>query len=83
MESWSHLQVMLNEPDDKGACMEYILNFLDTTGHWKWNQWTPASVTTDYIAATEKSTKSFLDHLASQMDHTVSQQCQIYQLEDA
>ena len=26
--------------------------------------------------------KSFLDHLASQMDHTVSQQCQIYQLED-
>ena len=25
---------------------------------------------------------SFLDHLASHVDHTVSQRCQIYQLED-
>ena len=60
----------------------FILNFLGTTGHQKWNKWTPASVTTDDIAATKKSTKSFLDHLASQMDHTVSQRCQIYKLED-
>ena len=60
----------------------YILNFLGTTGHWKWNQWTPTSVTTDDVAATMNSVKSFLDHLASQMDPTVSQRCQIYQLED-
>ena len=79
MESWFHLQAI---PDDKGVCLEYILDFLSTTDHWKWNQWTPACVTTDNIAATKKSTKSLLDHLASQMDHTVSQRCQIYQLED-
>ena len=71
-----------DEPNDKDAHLEYRLNFLSTTSHWKCNQWTPASVTTDDIAATKKSVKSFLDHLASQMDHTVSQWCQIYQLED-
>ena len=81
-ESWFHLQAIPDEPDDKGAHLEYILNFLSTTGHWKWNQVTPAGVTTDDIVATKKSAKSLLDHLASQMDHTVSQQCQIYQLED-
>ena len=42
----------------------------------------PASVTTYDIAATKKGVNSCLDHLASQMDHTVSQRCQIYQLED-
>ena len=41
-----------------------------------------AGVTTDDVAATKKSAKSFLDHLASQMDHTVSQRCGIYQLKD-
>ena len=75
MESWFHLQVIPDEPIDKGAHLEYILNFLGTTGHQKWNQWTPASVTTDDIAATKKSVKSFSDHLASQMDHTGSQRC--------
>ena len=39
-------------------------------------------MTTDDVAATKKSAKSFLDHLASQTDCTVSQRCQIYQLED-
>ena len=82
MDGLFHLQAIPDEPDGKGACLEYILNFLITTGYWKWNQWTPAGVTTDDIAATKKSVKSFLDHLASQVDHTVSQQCQIYQLED-
>ena len=81
-ESWFHLQAVPDEPDDKGAHLEYILNFLSTTCAKKWNQWTPAGVTTDDIAATKKSVRSFLDHSASQMAHTVSQQCQIYQLED-
>ena len=62
--------------------LEYILNFLSTTGHQEWNQWTPASVTTDDVAATKKSAKSFLDHLASQMDHSVPQICQICQMKD-
>ena len=66
----------------KGAHLEYILNFLSTTGCKKWSQWTTTGVTTNDIAATKKRVKSFPDHLASQMDHTVSQQCQIYQLED-
>ena len=81
-ESWFHLQAIPEEPDDKGPHPEYILNFLGTTGHQKWNQWTPTTVTTDDVAATKKSTKSSLDHLASQMEHTVSQRCRIYQLED-
>ena len=81
-ESQIHLQAITNDPDDKGACLEYMLNFLSTTGHKKWNQWTPAGVTTYDIAATKKSAKSFLDNLASQMDHVVSQWYWIYQLED-
>ena len=39
-------------------------------------------MTTDDIAITKKNMKSFLDNLASQMDHSVSQRCQIYQFED-
>ena len=82
MESWFYLQAIPDECDDKSACLGYILDFLGTTSCWKWDQWTPASATADDIAATKKSANSSLDHLASQMDHTVSQQCQIYQLED-
>ena len=70
-KSWFHLQAIPDEWDDKGACLEYILNFLGTTDHWKWNKWTPPSVTTDDVATTKKSAKSFLDHLASQMEHRV------------
>ena len=69
MESWFHLQAMPDEPSDKGAHLEYILNFLGTTGHQKWNQWTHTSVTLDDIATTKKSSKSFLDHVAYQMDN--------------
>ena len=58
MESWFHLQAIPDEPDDKGAHLEYILNFLSTTGHWKWNQWTAAGATTDDTVATKKSLKS-------------------------
>ena len=72
-ESWFHLQAKPDEPSYKGAHLEHILNFLSTTGHQKWNQWVLASVTIDDIVAMKKSTKSFLDHIASQMDHTASQ----------
>ena len=81
MESLFCLHPIPDDPDDKGAHLEYILNFLGTTGCQKWNQWTPAGVTADDIMTTKKSVKSFLDHLASQMDHIMSQQCGIYQLE--
>ena len=53
-DSWFHFQAIPDEPDDKGACLEYILNFLGTIGYWKWNQWTPASANTDDIVATKK-----------------------------
>ena len=69
---------MPEEPDDKSIHLKYILNFLATTGFQKWNQWIPTSVSTDAIAATKKSKKSFPDYLASQMDHTVSQRCRIH-----
>ena len=82
MESWFHLQAIPEEPDDKGVHPEYILNFHGITGCQKWNQWTPSGLTKDDVAGTKKSVKSFLDHLASQMDHTVSQRCRIYQWED-
>ena len=81
-QSWFCLQAIPDEPDDKGVHLEYVLNFLGTTGCKKWNQWSPVSVTTDDNVVTMKSVKSFLDHLASQMDHAVSQWCQIYQMED-
>ena len=32
MESWFHLQAIPDEPNDKGAHLEYILNFLSTMG---------------------------------------------------
>ena len=70
------------EPGDNGDHPKYILNFRGTTGHPKWNQWTTTGVTTDDAAATKKSAKSLLDHLASQMGHTVSQRCRIYKLGD-
>ena len=81
-ESWFCLQAIPEETDDKGAYLEYILNVLSTTGHWRWTQWTPTGMTANDAAATERSAKSFLDHLAYQMDHTLSQRCQIYQLEE-
>ena len=53
IESWLHLQAIPDVPNDKSAHLEYILSFLSTTGHQKWNQWTHVSVTTDDIAATK------------------------------
>ena len=58
-ESWFHLQAIPEEPDDKGAHLEYILNFLRITDHWKWNQWTPAGVTTtDWVSSLAYSWKA-------------------------
>ena len=70
-----HLQAIPDEPDDKGACLEYTLNFLGTTGCQKWNQWTLAGANIDYITATKNSAKILLGHLAYQIDYTVSQLC--------
>ena len=54
MESCFCLQAIPDEPDDKGAHLEYILNFLVSTGCQKWSQWTPACVTADDTMATQK-----------------------------
>ena len=56
-ECWFHLQAILDEHNDKSACVEYILNFLRTTSCWKWNQWTPASTTTDDILTNHEECK--------------------------
>ena len=48
----------------------------------KLNQWKPVGATPDDCATAKKSVEGFLNYLASNMDHSVSQQCQIYQLED-
>ena len=55
VESWFHVQAIPDELDDNGACLEYILNFLSTTGHQKWKQWTPASEIMDDTVAAKKS----------------------------
>ena len=44
MESWYCLQGMKEEPDD-GTRLEYLLNFLGTTGQWKHEQWKPKGAT--------------------------------------
>ena len=45
--------------------------------------WTLTGDSDVACAAKNKSTKAFSDHLHLTMDHPVSQQCWIYQLEDA
>ena len=47
MESWYCLQGMKEEPDD-GTRLEYLLNFLGTTGLWKHEQWMPEGATKAY-----------------------------------
>ena len=44
MESWYCLQGMKEEPDDC-ARLEYLLNFLGTTGQQKHEQWKPEGAT--------------------------------------
>ena len=81
MESCYCLQGMKEEPDD-GTRLEYLLNFLGTTGQQKHEQWKPKGVTETDHENKKKSAAAFLEYLSSTMDHPVSQQCRIYQLED-
>ena len=81
MESWYHLQGMKEEPDD-GTRLEYLLYFLGTTGQWKHKQWKPKGATEADCENKKKSAATFLKYLSSTMDHPMSQQCRIYQLED-
>ena len=43
--------------------MEYVFNFLDTTGHRKFNLWKPAGATPDGCVTDKNSTEGFLDHM--------------------
>ena len=81
MESWYCLQGMKEEPDD-GTRLEYLLNFLGTTGQWKHQQWKPKGATEADHENKKKSAAAFLECLSSTMDHPMSQLCRIYQLED-
>ena len=56
-ESWFHLQAIPDEPDNKSAHLEYILNFLSTTGCQKLNQWIPASMTINDICSYQEECK--------------------------
>ena len=81
LKSWYCLQGMKEEPDD-GTRLEYLLNFLGTTGQWKHDQWKPEGATKTDHENKKKSTVAFLEYLSSTMDHPMSQRCRIYQLED-
>ena len=82
MESLYCLQGMKEEPDD-GTRLEYLLNFLGTTGQQKHEQWKLEGATEADHKDKKKTTAKFLECLSSTMDHPVSQWCRIYQLEDA
>ena len=86
VESWFTLQNIPAETPDptvesNSTQLEYMLNFLGSTGHRKYDQWKPTS-TADEIAKKKKQATAFMDCLSSMMDHAVSQHCRIYQLED-
>ena len=50
--SWLYFQRVPNEPGDNGDRIEYVLNFLGTAVHRKFNQWKPAGATSnDYATA--------------------------------
>ena len=72
---------MKEEPDD-GTRLEYLLNLLGTTGQWKHDQWKPEGATEADCENKKKSAAAFLKYLSSTMDHPISQQYRIYQLED-
>ena len=72
---------MKEEPDD-GTRLEYLLNFLGTTGQWKHEQWKPKGAAKTNHENKKKSATAFLEYLSSTMDHPMSQWCRIYQLED-
>ena len=72
MESWYCLQGMKEEPND-GTRLEYLLNFLGTTGQQKHEQWKPEGATEADPEYKKKSAATFLKYLSSTMDHPMSQ----------
>ena len=58
MESWYCLQGMKEEPDD-GTRLEYLLNFLGTTGQQKHEQWKPKGATKTNHENKKKSATAF------------------------
>ena len=81
MESWYTLQGIPDKDGDTTR-LEYLLNFLGPIGQRKHEQWNPAGVTAEEREKNKKSAKLFMEFLHSSMDHPVSQQCRIYQLEE-
>ena len=71
MESWYCLQGMKEEPND-GTRLEYLLNFLSTTGQQKHEQWKPEGATDAGHENKKKNAAAFLEYLSSTMDHPVS-----------
>ena len=72
MESWYCLQGMKEEPDNDTR-LEYLLNFLGTTGQWKHEQWKHDGATKAIYKNKTKSAAEFLEYLSSMMDHPMSQ----------
>ena len=86
MKSWLTLQNILKEEKDgsteiDSTRLKYVLNFLDNTGHKKYERWQPSG-TDDEVKKTKASADKFMDCLLPTMDHEVSQHSRIYQLED-
>ena len=81
MESSYMLQGIPDKAGDTTQ-LEYLLNFLGPIGWRKHEQWNPSGVTAEEWEKNKKSPKLFMQFLHSSIDHPVSQQCRIYQLEE-
>ena len=87
VESWFTLQnIPAETPADptmepNSTRLEYVLNFLGNTGCRKFDHW-KLTGTADEIAKKKRQATAYMDYLPSMMDHTVSQCCRIYQLQD-
>ena len=83
MESLFHLQAIPDEPDEKKGPPPGVYT------KFPWYHWPPEMEPVDtwqcdhrWYCSYQEEHESFLDHLASQMEHAVPQHCHIYQLED-
>ena len=70
---WFDLQGIPAKPGVSGYRIEYVLNFLATTGFRKLNQGKPAGVIPENHVTVKKSAEGYLDYLGSNMKHNVSQ----------
>ena len=77
MESWYTLQGIPDKAGDT-TWLEYLLNFLGPIRQRKHEQWNPSGAT----AEEWEKNKLFMEFIHSSMDHLVSKQCRIYQLEE-